>query len=210
MIEALQDESLSVKKLSTYALWGQGDRKALIPLINVLNDPEIGLLRLSIEGLSYIGSEKAIIPLIRMLDDNDAWVRNTAIKGLQYIGGKDVLKAIRKYDKQIAGIWRQHIKCPRCGATMYDLVFNLRNTRIHRRNGYTGYWRAAMESISTAMMSIKNITCDDLYTNTLEITKDNVEELVEKIYNTAKGRISVHKVRFAVEDFVGAKIYREY
>ena len=86
-VEALNDESPSVREAAVEVLGGIGDTKAVEALIQALNDENWSVREAAAEALGEIGDARAVEALSQALNDEDWYVQRAADEALKKIRG---------------------------------------------------------------------------------------------------------------------------
>lgn len=100
LIDALQDESLSVRGRAASALGILGDTRATDPLIKALQDDVKSVRSSAAFSLGILGDERAIAPLIKALQDDAISVRRGVIAALVEMGHPTVPPLIAALNDQ--------------------------------------------------------------------------------------------------------------
>ncbi|WP_164999263.1 HEAT repeat domain-containing protein [Methanohalophilus profundi] len=79
MIEALENEDVTVRKYASMGLLVIADERAIKPLIHVLSDDDIRVRNYASQALGDIG-EDAIEPLVQILDDENNFNKKRLIR----------------------------------------------------------------------------------------------------------------------------------
>ena len=94
LVEALDDQSESVRSNATYALGSIGSEKAVPALIAAMKSPDENVRGLAVGALGSISSEEAVQTLIEALKDQDKCVRSNAVRALGVIGSEEALQGL--------------------------------------------------------------------------------------------------------------------
>jgi len=99
LIQALKDESSSVRQLAARVLGEKGDSRAVEPLIQALKDEDTAVRKTAAGALGELGTAEAVEPLKRALQDTNGYVQKAAKVALKKMGVETHEKGIQTLEE---------------------------------------------------------------------------------------------------------------